>query len=107
MEQNGERYLKEPLLPASSGASPAGASPRKERKTRKVMFSVRGISCASCAVSIETVVAGLKGVESIQVSPLQGQAVVQYRPEETDVRLSWPCYLCSSFLPLQCNMKCF
>jgi len=86
MEQNGESHLKEPLLPASSGASPAGVSPRKERKTRKVMFSVRGISCASCAVSIETVVAGLKGVESIQVSPLQGQAVVQYRPEETDAR---------------------
>ncbi|WVZ77486.1 hypothetical protein U9M48_025345 [Paspalum notatum var. saurae] len=86
MEQNGEGYLKEPLLPGTSGASPAGASPRKERKTRKVMFTVRGISCASCAVSIETVVASLKGVESIQVSPLQGQAVVQYRPEETDAR---------------------
>jgi Cu+-exporting ATPase len=37
-------------------------------------------------VSIETVVAGLKGVESVQVSVLQGQAVVQYSPEETDVR---------------------
>ncbi|KAL6630017.1 hypothetical protein ACP70R_029782 [Stipagrostis hirtigluma subsp. patula] len=86
MEQNGESHLKEPLLAAASGASPAGASPRKERKTRKVMFSIRGISCASCAVSIETVVAALKGVESIQVSPLQGQAVVQYRPEETATR---------------------
>ena len=100
MEQNGERYLKEPLLPASSGASPAGVSPRKERKTRKVMFSVRGISCASCAVSIETVVVGLKGVESIQVSSLQGQAVVQYRPEETDVRLSWLLSLLPFFTPL-------
>jgi P-type Cu+ transporter len=88
MERNGESHLKDPLLPTTSGASPAGASPRKERKTRKVLFSVRGISCASCAVSIETVVAGLNGVESIQVSSLQGQAVVQYRPEETDVRLS-------------------
>lgn len=90
MEQNGENHLKDPLLQADgggSGASPAGASPRKERKTRKVMFNVRGISCASCAVSMETVVAGLKGVESVSVSPLQGQAVVQYRPEEADVRL--------------------
>uniref|UniRef100_A0A0D3F1Z8 P-type Cu(+) transporter n=1 Tax=Oryza barthii TaxID=65489 RepID=A0A0D3F1Z8_9ORYZ len=89
MEQNGENHLKDPLLQADgggSGASPAGASPRKERKTRKVMFNVRGISCASCAVSIETVVAGLKGVESVSVSPLQGQAVVQYRPEEADAR---------------------
>jgi P-type Cu+ transporter len=91
MDQNGESHLKEPLLPTSdggSGASPARASSWKERKTRKAVFSVRGMSCASCAVSIETVVAALKGVESIQVSALQGQAVVQYRPEETNVRLS-------------------
>ncbi|VAI56552.1 unnamed protein product [Triticum turgidum subsp. durum] len=88
MERNGESHLKEPLLHAADGASPASArvSPRKERTTRKVMFNVRGMSCGSCAVSIETVVAGLKGVESIQVSTLQGQAVVQYSPEETDAR---------------------
>uniref|UniRef100_A0A453NLN2 HMA domain-containing protein n=1 Tax=Aegilops tauschii subsp. strangulata TaxID=200361 RepID=A0A453NLN2_AEGTS len=88
MEQNGESHLKEPLLHAADGASAAAArvSPRKERTTRKVMFNVRGMSCGSCAVSIETVVAGLKGVESIQVSTLQGQAVVQYSPEETDAR---------------------
>jgi Cu+-exporting ATPase len=90
MERNGESHLKEPLLEAANGppgASPAArVSPRKQRTTRKVMFNVRGMSCASCAVSIETVVAGLKGVESVQVSVLQGQAVVQYSPEETDVR---------------------
>jgi Cu+-exporting ATPase len=90
MERNGESHLKEPLLDAANGppgASPAArASPRKERTTKKVMFNVRGMSCASCAVSIETVVAGLKGVESVQVAVLQGQAVVQYSPEETDVR---------------------
>jgi len=51
------------------------------------MFNVRGMSCASCAASIETVVAGLKGVESVQVSVLQGQAVVQYTPEETDAKI--------------------
>ncbi|XP_047081249.1 copper-transporting ATPase HMA4 [Lolium rigidum] len=90
MERNGESHLKEPLLDAANGppgASPAArASPRKERTTKKVMFNVRGMSCASCAVSIETVVAGLKGVESVQVAVLQGQAVVQYSPEETDAR---------------------
>ncbi|VAI44826.1 unnamed protein product [Triticum turgidum subsp. durum] len=82
MEQNGESHLKEPLLHAADGASAAAArvSPRKERTTRKVMFNVRGMSCGSW------VVAGLKGVESIQVSTLQGQAVVQYSPEETDAR---------------------
>ncbi|KAM0855251.1 hypothetical protein ACQ4PT_049950 [Festuca glaucescens] len=90
MERNGESHLKEPLLGAANappGAAPAArVSPRKERTTKKVMFNVRGMSCASCAVSIETVVAGLKGVESVQVAVIQGQAVVQYSPEETDAR---------------------
>ena len=92
MKQNGESHLKQPLLGAADGppggASPAArASPRKERTTRKVTFNVRGMSCASCAASIETVVAGLKGVESVHVAVLQGQAVVQYCPEEIDVRV--------------------
>uniref|UniRef100_A0ACD5YPV1 Uncharacterized protein n=1 Tax=Avena sativa TaxID=4498 RepID=A0ACD5YPV1_AVESA len=82
MERNGESHLKQPLL---HGASPAAT--RKERTTGKAMFNVRGMSCASCAASIETVVAGLKGVESVQVSVLQGQAVVQYTPEETDAKI--------------------
>nr|CAD1831368.1 unnamed protein product [Ananas comosus var. bracteatus] len=64
-----------------------GGSKKDENKTKQVEFRIRGIKCASCAVSIESVVANMKGVESISVSPLQGQAVVFYKPELTNAQM--------------------
>jgi P-type Cu+ transporter len=53
--------------------------------TIKVIFSVKGMRCASCAGSIESVVSKIEGVESVSVSPLQGQTVVRYQPNLTKV----------------------
>ncbi|KAJ3679042.1 hypothetical protein LUZ60_017053 [Juncus effusus] len=54
-------------------------------KANQIILRVKGIKCASCAVSIESVVSKLKGVESISVSVLQGQAAIQYQPEIINV----------------------
>lgn len=87
MEPNGKDNLKAPLLQTSENVSVTspGGSKKDENKTKQVKFRIRGINCGSCAVSIESVVANMKGVESISVSPLQGQAEVFYKPELTNV----------------------
>ncbi|KAF5735774.1 copper-transporting ATPase HMA5 isoform X2 [Tripterygium wilfordii] len=53
----------------------------KDKKTRTVKFKVGNINCAACVTSIESAVRKLTGVESIAVSPLQGQAVIKYITE--------------------------
>ncbi|WOK95272.1 hypothetical protein Cni_G03979 [Canna indica] len=83
MEQNGKDSLTAPLIqsPESISVDFSQESSRNEKRTRKVKFTIRGIQCASCAVSIESVVGNMKGVESVSVSPLQGHAIIRYRPE--------------------------
>ncbi|GJY77105.1 copper-transporting ATPase HMA4-like protein [Tanacetum coccineum] len=49
--------------------------------TRTITFKIGCIECASCSISIESVLQELNGVESAVVSPLQGQTVVKYVPE--------------------------
>uniref|UniRef100_A0A1D1XR43 P-type Cu(+) transporter n=1 Tax=Anthurium amnicola TaxID=1678845 RepID=A0A1D1XR43_9ARAE len=83
MELNGEGDLKVPLLSPSESITVnfRQPSPQKGRKTKTVSLKIQGIKSTSCATSIETVVGKLKGVESVAVSPIQGQAVIIYRPE--------------------------
>ncbi|XP_020266946.1 probable copper-transporting ATPase HMA5 [Asparagus officinalis] len=84
MEPNGEGNLKTPLLKHlenSTGINQQQPSARGDNNTRKVMFKVGGMKCASCAVSIESVLGNMEGIMNIGVSPLQGQAVVIYNPE--------------------------
>ena len=57
----------------------------KDQTTKEVIFRVKGIKCASCANSIESVVSKIGGVESVSVSSLQGQTIVRYRPDLTNV----------------------
>ncbi|XP_073001087.1 copper-transporting ATPase HMA4-like isoform X1 [Typha latifolia] len=89
METNGRENLRAPLLqPSEIVSSTAHGSGKKSgKKTSKVVFRIRGIKCASCAVSIESVVGNMRGVESISVSPLQGQGVVRYRPDLTNAKM--------------------
>lgn len=75
MEINGRDELKSPLL------QPSESTLNVERITKSIMFEVSGIECASCATSIESALEKLDGVESVMVSPLQGQTVVRYIPE--------------------------
>ncbi|CAL9748868.1 unnamed protein product [Musa acuminata subsp. burmannicoides] len=83
MEQNGEANLTAPLLQPNGSVAVdfSHESSESDKKTRKVVLRIREIQCASCAVSIESVVGDMKGVESISVSPLHGQAIIRYNPE--------------------------
>ncbi|CAL9047546.1 copper-transporting ATPase HMA4-like isoform X1 [Musa acuminata AAA Group] len=83
MEQNGEANLTAPLLQPNGSVVVdfSHESSESDKKTTKVVLRIREIQCASCAVSIESVVGDMKGVESISVSPLHGQAIIRYNPE--------------------------
>ncbi|KAJ8500222.1 hypothetical protein OPV22_010774 [Ensete ventricosum] len=83
MEQNGEANLTAPLLQPNGSVAVdfPHESSQSDKKTRKVLLRIREIQCASCAASIESVVGDMKGVESISVSPLHGQAIIRYNPE--------------------------
>ncbi|KAF5198008.1 Copper-transporting atpase hma4 [Thalictrum thalictroides] len=77
---NGKHDLKVPLLD-STAVTDSEQAQVEPRKARTVMFKVGGMKCASCAISIESVLGKHNGIESVMVSPLQGQAVIQYKPE--------------------------
>ncbi|XP_047317881.1 copper-transporting ATPase HMA4-like [Impatiens glandulifera] len=82
MEVNVESDLKEPLLqPSDNVKISVLESHDGDGKTKTIMFKIRGIECASCSISIETVVGKLDGVLSVMVSPIEGQAMVKYVPE--------------------------
>ncbi|XP_030454846.1 copper-transporting ATPase HMA4-like [Syzygium oleosum] len=88
MELNGNDDFKMPLLQPTDGvtASSSTTDRRKDDRVRSISFRVSDIECASCAVSIESAVRKLNGVESVLVSPLQGHAAVTYVPELINVR---------------------
>lgn len=86
--ENGKFDLKEPLLGPQESVTidipPASQYSDKQIKTLK--FNVRGIECASCAVSIESVLGKLNGIENVGVSPIDGQTVVKYIPGIIDAK---------------------
>ncbi|XP_058073568.1 copper-transporting ATPase HMA4 isoform X2 [Magnolia sinica] len=88
MEAEGKDDLKVPLLqPSESVAvSVSRPSPKRIRKSKTVKFKIGGIKCASCVVSIESALGKLQGIESVAVSPIQGQAVIRYRPESINAK---------------------
>lgn len=83
MDADGKEDLKIPLLKQANGVAITIPQTNADggKKVRTLTFKVGGITCASCATSIETAVGGLDGIQSIMVSPLQGQAVVKFVPE--------------------------
>ncbi|KAI9194709.1 hypothetical protein LWI28_008486 [Acer negundo] len=83
MAINGRNDLKEPLLQPPHGVA-VDNPPQindKGKKLRIVKFKIREIKCASCAASIESMLVNLNGVVSATVSPLEGQAAVEYVPD--------------------------
>ncbi|GLU19365.1 hypothetical protein SLE2022_356200 [Rubroshorea leprosula] len=77
MGPNGMEDLKNPLL--QSPDSIAITIPESvDKRTRTVMLKIGNIKCASCATSIESVLRELNGVKNVTVSPLRGQAAIQY-----------------------------
>lgn len=84
----GKDDLKVPLLQSSESTAVTlpKSSQKRVRKSKTVMFKIGGIKCASCSDSIESELGKLKGIESVTVSPLQGQAVVIYQPESINAK---------------------
>nr|XP_043623311.1 copper-transporting ATPase HMA4-like [Erigeron canadensis] len=83
MGSNSNEEIRIPFLQQSNGVDLDGSRFIRNVKQRvaTVMFKIGGIECASCSISIETLLQKLDGVESIIVSPLQGQTVVKYVPQ--------------------------
>lgn len=82
-EINGIEDLKAPLLQPLNGVA-IDIPPElddKSKKRRKLKFTIREVKCASCAVTIESVLVNLNGVKSATVSPIEGQAAVEYVPD--------------------------
>ena len=86
MELNGKDDLKRPLLEPPDSICITILEPvDKLDKKRTVKFRIGNIKCASCVTSIESVLGDLKGVESVSVSPIQGQAAIEYVPKLINV----------------------
>lgn len=88
MNFNGEATLREALLQSSENVTNNKAQDhqRDDLKSRKITLKIGGITCASCATSIESALGAKESVESIMVSPLEGQAVILYKPELIDAK---------------------
>ena len=53
--------------------------------TVKKIFPVTGLSCASCAISVESMLKSQKGVMEASVNYANSSAQVEYQPEITDM----------------------
>jgi Cu+-exporting ATPase len=51
----------------------------------KTIFTIKGMSCASCANTVETVISRVSGVEACTVNFGMEQATVQYDPQQTSI----------------------
>ncbi|XP_010673611.2 copper-transporting ATPase HMA4 isoform X1 [Beta vulgaris subsp. vulgaris] len=86
MEVNGKSDLKVPLLEPQDSVTvniPPGSADA-DKKITTLKFTIKGIVCASCANSVETVLGKLDGIETVAVSPMDGQTVVKYMPDIID-----------------------
>ncbi len=63
-----------------AGYEPVGV-PREGEKTREISLKISGMSCASCAVSIEKALKRIDGVKSANVNFATERATVEYSPE--------------------------
>ncbi|KAM7272818.1 hypothetical protein ACFE04_027482 [Oxalis oulophora] len=86
-----EEDIKRPLLDSvvidvSDNNNNNNNSNKGNKKLRKIEFKIREIKCASCVGSIESVLLQLTGIESVVVSPLNGQAQIKFRPHLVNVK---------------------
>lgn len=51
----------------------------------KISMKVKGMHCASCALTIEKAVKGVKGVEGISVNPVDNTASIDYDPKKAGI----------------------
>ncbi|KAL9234770.1 hypothetical protein vseg_009599 [Gypsophila vaccaria] len=58
-----------------------------DKRTRTVKYVIKGIECASCATSIESMLLKLDGLESAAVSSVDGQTIIKYDPSVIDEKI--------------------
>ncbi len=63
-----------------AGYEPVGIT-KEEKKTRTITIKISGMSCASCAATIEKALNKLEGVKSANVNFASEKATVEYFPE--------------------------
>jgi Cu+-exporting ATPase len=62
------------------GYEPVGIA-KEEEKTREISLKISGMSCASCAATIEKALKSLEGVKSANVNFATEKATVEYLPD--------------------------
>lgn len=51
----------------------------------KITLSIKGMTCASCAITIEKVISKLDGVSAVNVNFATEKASVEYEPEKISI----------------------
>ena len=68
---------------ASVGTVAAAELPHRG-ETKTVAFHVKGFTCVTCAVGLETMLRRQKGVKDVKASYPQATVVIQYDPASVD-----------------------
>jgi Cu+-exporting ATPase len=67
-----------------TGYEPVGIQPESER-TKEISIKITGMTCASCAVTIENALKDLDGVKAASVNFATEKAAVEYYSEQTSI----------------------
>lgn len=62
----------------------SGPSPSIDTSLRKAQFAIQGMTCTGCTSGVKSAVETLVGVESVDVHFISNQAIVIYRPNDTN-----------------------
>lgn len=87
-------FLKLATLSGATGLASFGAlealredpteSSADTKRTRTVRWHVRGFTCVTCAVGLETLLRREPGVVAAEATYPQGMVTIQYRPDLVD-----------------------
>ena len=69
------------FLPALSSAAPG-----KGEAENKACFTVNGMTCASCSLTVKSAVRQLEGIKDIVVSVDKSEAVVSFDKKKTTIK---------------------
>jgi copper chaperone CopZ len=73
------RFVQMMTLASVGTVAAAELTPRRETKT--VAYHVKGFTCVTCAVGLETMLARQPGICSVKASYPDGNTVIQFDPK--------------------------
>ncbi len=68
---------------AASGLASAASADKKAAATSTVTFQVKGFTCITCAIGLEVVLKGFRGVTAAKAAYPEGNVVVGFDPSAT------------------------